>query len=153
MKDTRNSKNPGRRRRSFIFGLLADRSSDDAIPATFPRQRCSQGSAGSLRRELVMTRSIARLLLIIVAALGTSAALAAQRTYDKQLDAPPGGRLTFDADVGSVVVVGRDAPKVVLHADLQGSESFLAGFRISTEQTPSGVTVSAHTGNHGWLDW
>src|SRR6185437_11074262 len=68
-------------------------------------------------------------------------------------DAPPGGRLTFDADVGSVVVVGRDAPKVVIHADLLGSESFLAGFRISTEQTPSGVTVSAHTGNHGWLDW
>jgi len=103
-----------------------------------------------------MTRSTARLLALIVAALGTSAAVAAQRTYDKRLDAPPGGRLTLDADVGSVIVVGRDAPEVVIHADLQGSESFLADFRISAEQTASGVTVSARTPHRGlfnWLDW
>ncbi|HEY2036863.1 MAG TPA: DUF4097 family beta strand repeat-containing protein, partial [Steroidobacteraceae bacterium] len=101
-----------------------------------------------------MTTSTARLLLvIIVAVLGTSAALAAQRTYDKRLDAPPGGRLTFNADVGSVVVVGRDAPEVVIHADLEGSKSFLDGFRISAEQTAAGITVSAHAAHSGWSDW
>jgi hypothetical protein len=100
-----------------------------------------------------MTRSTTRLLVILVAALGSSAVLAAQRTYDKRLDAPPGGRLTFDADVGSVVIVGRDAPEVVLHADLEGSQSFLDGFRISAEQTSSGVTVSARGAHEGWLGW
>ncbi|HEX3843133.1 MAG TPA: DUF4097 family beta strand repeat-containing protein [Steroidobacteraceae bacterium] len=100
-----------------------------------------------------MTTSTARLLVITVAVLGTSAALAAQRTYDKRLDAPPGGRLTFDADAGSVVIVGRDAPEVVIHADVQGPESFLEGLRISAEQTSSGVTVSAHSAHNGWFDW
>jgi Toastrack DUF4097 len=103
-----------------------------------------------------MTTSTARLLVIIVAALGTSVALAAQRTYDKRLAAPPGGRLSFDADVGSVVIVGSDAPEVVIHADLEGTESFLSGYRISAEQTSSGVTVSArsrHVGWSGWFDW
>ena len=100
-----------------------------------------------------MTTSTARLLVIIVAALGSSAALAAQKTYDKRLDAPPGGRLTFDADVGSVVVVGRDAPEVVIHADLQGSDSLLDGFRISAEQTSSGVRVSAHAPHEGLFGW
>lgn len=100
-----------------------------------------------------MTRSTAGLLVLIAAALGTSAALAAERTYDKRLDAPPGGRLTLDADVGSVIVVGSDAPEVVIHADLQGSDSFLADFRISAGQTSSGVTVSARTPHRGWFNW
>lgn len=100
-----------------------------------------------------MTTSTARLLVILVAALCSSAALAAQRSYDKKLDAPPGGRLTLDADVGSVVVVGRDAPEVVIHADLEGSDSFLDGFRISTQQTSSGVTVSARTAHDDWFGW
>jgi hypothetical protein len=100
-----------------------------------------------------MSTSTARLLVIILAVLGTSTALAAQRTYDKRLDAPPGGRLNFDADVGSIVVVGHDAPEIVIHADLEGSESFLAGFHISAEQTSAGVTVAAHTAHGGWLGW
>lgn len=100
-----------------------------------------------------MTTSTARLLVIIVAMLGTSVALAAERTYDKRLDAPPGGRLSFDADVGAVVVVGSDAPEVVIHAELQGSESFLSDLRISAEQTSSGVTVSTRSSRSGWFDW
>lgn len=103
-----------------------------------------------------MTKSAAGFMIIVAAMLGTSAAIAAQRTYDKQLDAPPGGRLTFNADVGSVTVVGRDSSRVVIHADLQGSDSFLARLQISAEQTPSGVTVSErapHANGLGWLGW
>ena len=101
-----------------------------------------------------MARSTtARLIVVIAATLGTSVALAAQRSYDKRLDAPPGGRLTFDADVGSVTVVGRDAREVVIHADLEGSESFLSRLRISAEQTPSGVSVTAHVPHDSWLGW
>lgn len=100
-----------------------------------------------------MDKSTTRIMAILAATLCTSVALAAQRTYDKSVNAPPGGRLTFDADVGSVSVVGRDAPKVVVHADLEGSESFLERLHIDTEQTPSGVTISAHVPHSGFFNW
>lgn len=97
-----------------------------------------------------MPNSTARLVAIIGASFLTSVAFAAQKTYDKRLDAPPGGQLTFRADVGSVAVVGRDAPEVVVHADLEGSESFLSDFHISAEQTPSGVTILARKTHNYW---
>lgn len=97
-----------------------------------------------------MPTSTARLALIIAATLSTSVALAAHRTYDKRLPAAPGGELTLRADIGSVAVVGRDGPDVVIHADLEGSESFLSDLHISAGQTPSGVTVSARTTRRGW---
>jgi len=100
-----------------------------------------------------MAHSTARLLLIIAATLGTSVALAAHRTYDNRLNAPPGGRLTFEADVGSVTVVGSDARYIVVHADLRASESFLSDFHISAEQTQSGVTISARKSHDGWFHW
>lgn len=70
-----------------------------------------------------MATSTVRLILIIAATLATSAAFAAQRTYDKRLEAPAGGRLTFDADVGAVTVVGTNAHEVVIHGDLEGSDA------------------------------
>lgn len=100
-----------------------------------------------------MARTTARLMLIVAASLGTSVALAAHRTYDKRLNAPPGGQLTFDADAGSVTVAGADTHEVVVHADLDASESFLSDFRISAEQTPSGVTVSARRSRGDWFGW
>lgn len=99
-----------------------------------------------------MPTSTARLVLIIGATLGTSVALAAHRTYDKRLRAPRGGQLTLRADMGSVAVIGRDDPDVVIHADLDGSESFLSAFHISAGQTPSGVSVSARTTHKGWFE-
>ncbi|HEX5460509.1 MAG TPA: DUF4097 family beta strand repeat-containing protein [Steroidobacteraceae bacterium] len=99
-----------------------------------------------------MPTSTARIVLIIAAALGTSVALAAHKTYDKRLTAPAGGQLTFRADVGSVTVVGRGAPEVVIHADLEASESFLSDFHIGAEQTSSGVTVSARTTHRDRFD-
>lgn len=99
-----------------------------------------------------MAHSTARLILTIAATLGTSVALAAHRTYDNRLNAPPGGRLTFEADVGSVTVVGGDARYVVVHADMRASESFLSDFHIDAQQTQSGVTISARK-SHPWFQW
>ncbi|HEX3844848.1 MAG TPA: DUF4097 family beta strand repeat-containing protein [Steroidobacteraceae bacterium] len=97
-----------------------------------------------------MPTSTARLTLIIAATLGTSVALAAHRTYDKRLDAPPGGELTLRADVGSVAVVGSDGSEVVVHADLEGSDSFLSDFHIDAGATSSGVNVSARRTRKDW---
>lgn len=100
-----------------------------------------------------MAASIARFTLILAATFATSVALAAESTYDKTLNAPPGGQLTFESDVGSVAVTGSDTRAVVVHADLEGSESFLRRLHVSAEQTPSGVTISARLDHDGWLDW
>lgn len=99
-----------------------------------------------------MATSTTRLMVILAATLGTSVAFAADRAFDKTLNAPAGGHLTFDADVGSVSVVGHDGPQVVVHADLDGSDSFLNRVRIDAEQTSSGVTITERAG-HGWSDW
>lgn len=104
-------------------------------------------------KEIAMARPTAGLMLLIAATLGACVAAAAQRTYDRTVQAPPGGRLTFETDVGSVSIVGHDAPEVLIHADLQGSSSFLSHLHISAEQTPSGVTLSAHSAYRGWLGW
>jgi hypothetical protein len=106
-----------------------------------------------------MPTATARIVAASAAILITSVALAAQRSYDKRLDAPPGGRLVFAADAGSVAIVGRDAPEVIIHADMRGSQSFLNRLHISAEQTSSGVMVTARLthddwfGWSGWLDW
>jgi hypothetical protein len=100
-----------------------------------------------------MSKAITRLATILTALLTASIALAAQSTYDKTLDAPAGGRLTFDSDVGSVSVVGSDGHQVTVHAELEGADSSLRRLHIDAEQTPSGVTVSARMERNGWLDW
>lgn len=100
-----------------------------------------------------MRTATARLMLIIAGTLGATGALAAQSTYQKQLDAPPGGRMTFATDIGSVAVVGHDAPEVIVRAELHGSPSFLSRLRIEAEQTPSGVRISARGPHRGWLAW
>lgn len=101
-----------------------------------------------------MATSTARIMLLFAAMLGTSVALAAQRTYDKTLAAPAGGQLTFDTVVGSVTVVGHDAPEVVVHAELEGSQSFLNQIHITAQSASSGVTISVRgASGNGLFDW
>jgi len=97
-------------------------------------------------------KSPARLAMILAATLATTVALGAQSTYDKALDAPAGGRLTFDTDAGSVSIVGSDTHQVIVHAEVEGSESALRRLHISAQQTSTGVTVTARM-EHGWVDW
>jgi hypothetical protein len=103
-------------------------------------------------KVLVMAKQAAKVMLILAAILGTSIALAAQRTFDKRLDAPPGGRLIFDADVGSVAVTGGDVSQVVVHADMEGTESFLNRLHVSAEPTASGVTIKLHMDRSSFFD-
>jgi hypothetical protein len=98
---------------------------------------------GSFLKVFVMAKPAAKFMLILAAVLSTSVALAGQRTFDKRLQAPAGGRLTFDADVGSVTVTGGDVSQVVVHADLEGTDSFLSRIHVDAEQTASGVTITA----------
>lgn len=89
------------------------------------------------------------LLGVLAATLIVPGAFAAQRSFDKTLSAPPGGRLTLRTDVGSVVIVGRDSGEVVIHARIHGPDSFADHVHITAEDTPSGVTISARADDLG----
>jgi hypothetical protein len=100
-----------------------------------------------------MVTWIRAVLAIMVCALVTAPAVAAERTFDKHFDAPPGGKLTLDADVGSIVVVGREGHQLSVHADLSGFDDFAARMQITATQTSDGVTVTGRATSHPWLDW
>src|ERR1700722_1094958 len=90
-----------------------------------------------------------RFLLIVSLSLVASASLAAQQSFDKRFNVPPGGHLTLDTDVGSVAIVGRDTHEVVIHADMSDSDHF----DVTAGQTSAGVTVTGHVTRRSWLDW
>jgi hypothetical protein len=93
------------------------------------------------------------LLAALAAALIASVSLSAQKVFDKRFNVAPGGHLRLDADVGSVDVIGHAGHEVVVHAELDGSDAFLADLNITAEQVSSGVTVSARRTHRSWFDW
>lgn len=90
-------------------------------------------------------------LLVVLAASCIGSSLAAEKTFDRRLAAPAGGRLTVDLDYGAVSVVGSDTREVVVHADMGGSEGALSRLTISTQQDASGVRVTERADREGWF--
>jgi DUF4097 and DUF4098 domain-containing protein YvlB len=90
-----------------------------------------------------------RLLVIAAASLAAATSLAEEQSFDKRFNVQPGGHLTLDTDVGSVVVVGRDTQEVVIHAQMSDSDHL----QITAEQNSSGVSVTGHVTQHTWFDW
>jgi hypothetical protein len=80
-----------------------------------------------------------RLLLIPIFGFAASNALAADKTFDKHFDAPPGGRLILDTDVGSVTIAGHDSRDLAVHVDISGSDADQV--KVTADQSGSGVTV------------
>jgi len=93
------------------------------------------------------------LLLTLAAALIASVSLSAEKTFDKRFNVAPGGHLRLDTDVGSVDVVGGAGHEVVIHAELSGSDAFLADLKVTAEQASSGVTVTARKAHESWFNW
>jgi Putative adhesin len=100
-----------------------------------------------------MTTRTRSLLMILAAAFIASVALSAEKTFDKRFDVAPGGHLRLDADFGSVNLVGGAGHEVAIHAQMDGSDAFLAHLDITAEQASSGVTVTARAGHGSWFDW
>ncbi|HEX4049338.1 MAG TPA: DUF4097 family beta strand repeat-containing protein [Steroidobacteraceae bacterium] len=92
-----------------------------------------------------------------MALIGISAAapvLADDTSFDRHFSVSPGGELTLDTDVGSVVIVGRDGHELDVHATVSGSADFLGHFSIMAVQGPQGVTVTGRMQRLGWLgEW
>jgi DUF4097 and DUF4098 domain-containing protein YvlB len=93
------------------------------------------------------------LLVILATTLVASVSLSAEKAFDKRFNVAPGGHLRLDTDVGSVAVVGGAGHEVVIHAQMNGSDAFLANLNITAEQGSSGVTVTARKAHRSWFDW
>ncbi len=100
-----------------------------------------------------MPRPILTVMVLIATILAAPIALAAHRTYAKQFSAPNGGRLTLHTQVGSVHVIGVQTRNVTIRAQLTGTKSFLNSIHIHAEQTPAGVTISAHIDQRETHHW
>jgi hypothetical protein len=94
-----------------------------------------------------------KLTLLLIATMGFVAAYpAADKTFDRHLAAPAGGRLTVDLDIGSASIVGSDGREVFVHATMRGPDDVLSRLTVSTEQDPAGVRVIEHAGAvHRWF--
>lgn len=81
-----------------------------------------------------------------------SASLGADRVVDRTFEAPAGGRLKVELDGGSIVVVGTDAPQVVVQLRARGRESEIEKLIMTAEQDASGVHVIGKR-KAGPLNW
>lgn len=91
-------------------------------------------------------------LLLIAMVCCVAACQAADKTFDRHLAAPAGGRLTVDLDIGSASIGGSDAREVIVHALMNGPDNVLSQLTISTEQDPSGLRLIEHASAlHRWF--
>jgi hypothetical protein len=100
-----------------------------------------------------MVAGTCKALAILICALTAVSCLAAERTFDKHFNAPPGGKLTVDAESGSVTVAGQDTRELIVHADMMGSSEDLARLDLSAVQDAAGVTVTEQKTRRSFLDW
>jgi Putative adhesin len=94
-----------------------------------------------------------RALAVLACVFAASSVHAADRAYEKRFVVPAGGQLTLRTDRGSVAIVGRDTHEVVVHADLSGSDDFLARFELSAAENSAGVTVTGRLAQRSWFSW
>jgi len=87
----------------------------------------------------------------LICELALAPVLAADTAFERHFDVSPGGQLTLDTDVGSVLVVGGDGHELSVHATVMGSADFRSHFSITAVQTPQGVTVTGRMQRPGWF--
>jgi DUF4097 and DUF4098 domain-containing protein YvlB len=97
-----------------------------------------------------MSGTMSGLLLSMTLACGT--AFAADKTFEKKFSVDPGGTLTVDTDMGTIVVNGTDVREVTVRAAMSGTESQLKDFDFNAEADSRGVTVRGQRYNDWWLD-
>jgi DUF4097 and DUF4098 domain-containing protein YvlB len=96
------------------------------------------------------TVNIHRIVLPIFL-LAASAAFAEEKSFDRHFDAPSGGHLRLQTDVGSVSVVGHDSRDVDVHVEVSGPDADRV--TLDATQDASGVTVTGRRKSPSWLQW
>lgn len=81
------------------------------------------------------------LLVLTVLILASAFACADERRFDQKIEAPAGGHLTVNLDIGSVSITGSDTHEVAVRATVSGVEDDLGRITIHVERDGSGVQV------------
>jgi len=87
-------------------------------------------------------RTTVSTLLILALVAAAPIARSDERSFDRILDAAPGGRLTVDADGAEVSVTGGEDKQVVVHITAKGSSSTLENMTLAADKTADGVAVT-----------
>ena len=106
------------------------------------------GTMPSMRK--ILRASTAPALLGSVLAFGATAAMAAEKVFDRAFTVTPGGVLSVNADGAHISVSGSDANQVVVHMVGRGSQDEIDDMRLSAEQSGSGVSVELRSERRNW---
>jgi len=99
-----------------------------------------------------MATWICKALVILACMLAATGSQAAEKAFDQRFTAAPGGRLTVDADSGSVAVIGHDSRDLIVHAEITGTSDYLSRVQVSAVQSATGVIVTERV-THRFFDW
>jgi DUF4097 and DUF4098 domain-containing protein YvlB len=93
-------------------------------------------------------------VLGLVAICGASAAVAADKTFDRTFTVKPDGMLTVVADGADITVTGGSGDRVVVHMVAEASQKDLDELTLSAEANDSGVLVQMlHPERKKWFHW
>lgn len=98
-------------------------------------------------------RSTVFVLTALAALAANGPAQSADKTLDRSFQAQSGDRLSVDLDVGSIVVTGADADRVVVRLRAQGDDRELERLEWSAERDDKGVVVKTKRGSRSLLPW
>jgi DUF4097 and DUF4098 domain-containing protein YvlB len=94
------------------------------------------------------------LILGLVTICGASAAVAADKTFDRTFTVKPDGVLTVVADGADITVTGGSGNQVVVHMVAEASQKDLDELKLSAETNDSGVLVQMlRPERHRWINW
>ncbi len=75
---------------------------------------------------------------------------AANKDFQKNFTVTPGQQLDLVTDVGSVNIEGTSDNKVVISAQIRGSDDAVNEFEISAEQNSAGIVIRGEKKSKGW---
>jgi DUF4097 and DUF4098 domain-containing protein YvlB len=100
-----------------------------------------------------MTHAALRLAGLASALLIATTAFAAQRDLDRSFTVTAGGKLTVDADGGTIQVSGTNANTVSVKIRATGDEDRLEKVKLAADKTSDGVSVTAKRNGEGMRSW
>ena len=109
------------------------------------------GTMPSMRK--ILRASTAPALLGSVLAFGATAAMAAEKAFDRTFTVMPGGVLNVNADGAYISVAGSDANQVVVHMVARGSQDEIDDIRMTASQSDSGVNVELRSDRRDGFNW
>src|SRR5689334_2550027 len=93
-------------------------------------------------------------VLGLIAICGASAAVAADKTFDRTFTVKPDGMLTVLADGADITVTGGSGDRVVVHMVAQAAQKDLDELKLSAETNDSGVLVQMlRPERRKWFGW